>query len=106
MAVDEWLDLMPDSVVVTPYTSQDQYGAAVFSTAGSTYRARWVRTQSEVRDANGNTVIGNHSVWIASTGEIGAKDRITLPDGSTPQMLQAERRSDQTGTHHWKLTLQ
>ena len=110
MAFDRaYLDLMPDSVVITSRaasTAPTFDGTPVWSTSASTFRARVTpqrRTQVDFTD--GTVVQQTHVCWVASTGTISPQDRITLPDGSTPRIIGVTAPADEDGTHHHRLEL-
>lgn len=104
MPVSDFLDLMPDTVTYTPVASRDQYGKPTFGTA-RTYRARVVyktiRTSSMV---SGQETIAAGEVWLAGTlAPPDVDDKITLPNGATPIILNFERFTDDEGVHHTKI---
>ena len=101
---NEFLALMPSTVTISTRSSHNNYGEPSFG-GGTTYRARIVNKAGFVRAADGETVEVTTVCWVASTGTIDISDRITLPDGTTPQILMVERFPDQDGTHHHKLSL-
>ena len=105
-ALDE---LLTETVYFSTASAQTRYGVKTFSTAQTSARARIVVRQSEVRTAQGQTVMSAATVWVKSTGAISAEDRITLPAGilptSQPPILSVERYPDETGPHHHKLSL-
>jgi hypothetical protein len=99
----DFLDLMPHSVVVSTRASHSAYGTAVYSTSGSTYRARVLTKPGFVRSAQGENVAFHTVVWVASTGSIDISSRLTLPDGTTPPIVAMERVPDEDGTYHSKI---
>lgn len=104
----EFLDLMPSSVTVAHLASRSVTGTVTYTTTASTYRARIVQKQHQVRDSQGNTVMAAAVMWIASTGTINATDRIRIPAGSgstAPPILAVESFPDEDGTHHYKIHL-
>lgn len=104
----EFYDLMPATVTVAQLASRTVTGTPTYSTAASTYRARIVQQQHQIRDMQGNTIEAAAILWIASTGTINATDRILMPAGSgstAPPILAVESFPDEDGTHHYKLHL-
>ncbi len=98
-----FLKMMPDTVQRAAWTGQDKNGQPTFAAAVD-IRARVVRKPTVVRRSGSfdveREVISSATVWCA--GEIGwdAKDQITLPDGSTPVILDVRKYPDGDGIHH------
>ena len=98
-------DVMTQTVTVKTLASRNSDGSAAYSTATSTFAARVVNTNRQIRDASGNVVMGQYDVWIASTGTIAANSKITLPDGTAPPILLVHAYPDENGSHyHNKVT--
>lgn len=95
---------MPSTVSISTRASHNSYGEPSFGSA-TNYRARVVNKSGFVRSPSGENVEVRTVCWVASTGTIDISDRITLPDGTTPQIVMVERFPDQDGTHHHKLSL-
>lgn len=101
------LPLMPSTVKISTRSGHNNYGEPTFAATTTSYRARIVEKREFVRTATGETLEQTHVLWIRSTGatSITTDDRITLPDGTTPQILSVELYPDTDGEHHRKLTL-
>jgi hypothetical protein len=104
MAVSDFLDLMPDTVTYRAVTSRDNYGLPSYGSASS-YRARVVyKTLRTTSMSSGQEVLAAGEVWLAGTpSPPDIDDKITLPDGSTPKILNFERFTDEAGVHHTKI---
>lgn len=99
--IDEWHDMMPDTVSVEPFSGVDQYGAYSYGTAVS-YRARAQGRMRMITDVNGEQRMSQVTVYISGTG-IGPQDRLTLParfSPTQPSILSVQPVSDEHGTHH------
>jgi hypothetical protein len=99
-------DLMTDTVVVASRaasTSPAFSGTHTWSTAASTYQARWVRKPSFVNGPDGQVIEISSVAWVASTGTLHPTDRFTLPDGSAPPVVSIEAYPDDDGLHHTKV---
>jgi hypothetical protein len=97
----ELLELMPDTVVLEPYLSQDSYGQATYS-AASTYQARVSGKVKKVTDANGSERVSMVTVYLASAVGVTVQDRITLPARfvpSQPKILAVGLLSDESGAY-------
>lgn len=99
----DFRDIMPHSVTVNALASKGADGAPVYSTSGSTYRARVKNIHRQVRDGRGNVVMAAFEVWLASTSILSAQSKYTLPSGQTPPVLSLAVIPDEDGHHHCKL---
>lgn len=90
-------ELCPHTVTHAPLASRDGFGAPTYG-AGTAYAARLVRKQRVVRTPSGDEVVATGELWIAGTPTVGADDRITLPDATTPDILAVETYPDEAGT--------
>lgn len=103
MPVSDWLDLMPDTVSYEPLASRDGEAKPSFGTLVS-YRARVV--YKEIRTSNrasGQDAIGAGEVWFAGVLTPTIDDRITLPGGAQPNILNWSTYTDEDGPHHTKV---
>src|SRR6185436_8554371 len=100
MPVSDWLDLMPDTVTYEAMTGRDGQSKPTYGTAVS-YRARvvykYIRTSNR---ASGQDAVGTGEVWLAGILYPNIDDRITLPDGSQPIIVNWNVFTDETGPHH------
>lgn len=110
MPIDpDFLELMPHEIVVTriststPYT---QYGAKQFATGTSKVRCRVVQKSRLVRTADGREVFARGKVYLYGDPGITNEDKITLPDGTTPEIVFIESYPDDQGDHHQVLHYQ
>lgn len=103
MPISDWEDMMPQVVTYEAPASRNEYGAITFAAAVS-YRARVVYKQTRiVNRINGQDSIATGQVWLAGAIRPSIDARITLPDGSTPIILNWEMFPDEEGDHHTKL---
>lgn len=103
MPIADWSDMMPHQITLAAVSSRDQYGKPTYGTA-ATYSARVNYKQTRiVNRTNGQDAIATGIVWISGTPTITIDDRITLPDGSTPVILNWETLADEDGAHHTKV---
>lgn len=101
MGIADFLDLMPQTVTLTPFSSIDKYGERTFGTAKNV-KARVVDREERIAIAGGEYAIARGKVYL---GELvspvpSTKDQLTLPDGSTPEILAVRKFPDQAGDHH------
>lgn len=102
---DELLDLMPDtlSVYALKGLSSDGYGTASYTTSVKSYRCRVAESQQLVTTFEGVEQVARTVVWVRSTSTFGPWDKVTLPDGTSPQLLAVEDFRDEAGHHHQRL---
>lgn len=98
----EFITLMPHSITVKPWSSQDKYGKPTFGTA-KTYTGRVVNKVKKVLDINGEERVSNTIVYLNTTDRIDVRDEMTLPAGFVPQVpriIRVDRFPDENGLHH------
>jgi len=98
-------DLLLQTITLERRTGLDQYGAHTYGTAES-LAARVVNRLRMVRNVAGQEVTSNTTIWIIGNNDIKAVDRITLPDGTQPPIIDVLTYPDETGvTHHQEVLL-
>ncbi len=102
MGVNEFLDCMSQTVTLTPFTSSDKYGEPTYGGTPKVVAARVVNKQERIAIEGGETAISRGKVYL---GEVVSpvpltKDQLTLPDGSTPEILAVSQFPDEAGPHH------
>lgn len=93
---------MTQTVTVEPFVSRDTYGAATYGT-GVDYLARVNFKTHFIRTADAEEAVARGTAWLAADGPIGVNDRITLPDGSQPLILDSNAESDEAGPLYVRL---
>lgn len=92
--------LMTDTVTLEPYSGQNSHAEPTFG-AGVQYQARVVGRTRLVRDTDGQQVVSNQTVYLATIpATLTTRDRITLPDGTQPLMMMIERVPDEHGAYY------
>ena len=100
----EFLELMVDTVVITTATGvRNLYAREGQSSTSASYRGRYVRRNQMVRDDAGDEVVSRSQLWLFGAPSLTPRDKITLPDGTTPVILAVERYPDDNGAHHEKV---
>lgn len=102
MALDAaFLDMMPNTVVVYPKASLDQYGKRSFSATGASYRCRVQDSDDLIRTDDGREVVISGRVYLyGAPTTITTDSRIVLPDGTSPVIFRVTVNNDDTGPHH------
>ena len=109
MAVDpQLLALMKDTVLIAPYTGQNEHGEATYG-ADVAYQCRItthimrvvVRTSSTtVAGAFEQVALSSAKIIIGSAPTVGARDRVTLPSGAQPRILEVFGHPDENGPYY------
>ena len=103
MAIDPQLtSFMPHTVTIAPYASYNNYGEETFS--GSTRTASAYVEPGDQMDRGDqiNEKTRSTVAHVADTS-ITLKDKITLPDGTTPEIGTVETYSFVEGLEHTKV---
>lgn len=97
---NDFLDCMPQSVVVNTISTIDAYGKPSFATSATTYAALIQQEQVLVRALDGTEKMAETTAIINATGTINPEDQITLSEGDTRPILSIQTLSDNEGIHH------
>lgn len=97
---NDFLDMMPHSVVVASASSMNSYGKLSHSATNSTYSALVQYEQKLIRAMDGTEKISMAQVIMASTKFISPNDKITLPDGTKRPIFKIDTLADDEGQHH------
>lgn len=108
----EFFDMMPATVQVAPYVSDDQYGKPTYG-ADVAYSARISIKDELVRSHDGREIAARGKVYLFSTVPPittvpTTRDRITLPAQyvpTKPPILDVQPETDQAGIHHVVLVI-
>jgi len=103
---NDFREFMPDTITIEPVTgSTTGYNKRTFGT-GVEYQCRIRHKLQRVINLEGHVTWAKHKVWIAPLASDGSfptldnQARVTLPDGTQPQMLAIEHIDDEDGLHH------
>ena len=112
-SIAAWHHMMSSTASVAPRSGMDGYGKPTYGTAVS-YKAHLSRKRRLVRGANGQEVVSDQALYLATGDNIQPTGKVTLSTadiGSTeaaqisPPIVAVERRFDQYGPHHVVLYL-
>jgi hypothetical protein len=100
-----FLSMMPSTIKISTRSGHNNYGEPTFASTTTNFRARIVERREFMRTATGEVLEQTHVIWCRSTGatSITTDDRLTMPDGTTPQMLSVEMYPDEDLEHHRKI---
>ena len=106
MTIAEYLDFMPNTVTVAPWTGVDAYGASAWGDP-VTYPARIVVRPTRMQRADGTQIVSRARVTIGAAVLISPKDALTVPSAFVaagvpphPPILDVQIIPDETGPHH------
>jgi hypothetical protein len=99
VAISDFLDCMAATVIREPFSSLDKYGERSFG-AGVPIPARVQYREERVTIASGEEQVARGRVYLGELTGIQPEDKITLPDGETPEILAVRRVDDEDGPHH------
>lgn len=96
------LDLLIDTVTIAPYASQDAAGQATYGSPVSyaalvEYSTLKADVLGTLDGRGGATVIFHATVHLDGRPTIGLRDKLTLPSGETPKIINVRSYSDQSG---------
>ncbi len=107
-AISAFAHLMSSTASVAPRTGNDTYGKPTYGTS-TTYRAHVARQQRFVRTAEGQQVLSQQALYLATTDQVLLTSQVTLSTGDVgsteaalirPTIVAVERRFDAVGGHH------
>lgn len=94
---DEFADMMPHSITITPRTGED-HGEPVFGGSPITYApCQVLEGPVRYRNDEGDTIIGNGQAIVAGTPDCPADGKASLPGGRIAPIVHVERYPDETG---------
>ena len=101
--MNDLMEMLTDTVTWVPLTSRDDYGNPIEGTSYQ-YPARLVRKTKLIRNKDQQQVTSTAQVWIGPnlvSGEplpmVKNVDKVTLSDGTSPQIASIEIYQDETG---------
>ena len=101
MPLSDFVDCMPTSVTIKPVTALDKYGEKTYGTA-QTIKAKIMERNERLAITGGEEIVARGRVILGaiSSPTVTTKDQLTLPDGSTPEILAVQPVNDEVGLHH------
>ena len=96
--------LLKDQVSLADITGRNDFGKPTFGAAVS-YSCRIVHNNKLVRDRTGSDVVSTSQVWLTYVESTTVESQITMPDGSTPPILNIEKFPDESGSYYMKVYL-
>lgn len=101
MPLSDFVDCMPTSVTIEPVSTLNKYGEKTYGTAQS-IKAKIMERNERLAITGGEEIVarGRAILGAISSPTVTTKDRLTLPDGSTPEILAVQAVNDEVGLHH------
>jgi len=96
---------LDQTITVNAFASRNIVGDPTYSTAATTYTAREEKRQHLTVGTDGRDVMARGLVFVglSSTGgapSIKVNDKVTLPDGTAPPLVNVETLRDRTSVNH------
>jgi len=96
----DFAELMVDQITVeVSGAPTDVFGGTAYA-AAVTYQGRLVRVNKMVRTDVGDEAVSRSHFYVYGAPGLKPADRVTLADGTTPDVLSVERYPDENGPHH------
>lgn len=97
----DFLELMLQTVTVAAQTGLDSYGKPSFSASPDSYRCRIIWRERILRDQDGREIVeAGRAILTQAAASVTPVHKLTLPDGSTPKIVDVSTLQDQFGNHH------
>lgn len=96
----DYLELMPDTITITPSSSVNMYGARTYGGTPTTIRGRNRNQQELIKDAMGREILTTGRVYCYGNPTVSIGDLLTLPDGSQPIILSIDNNVDEASLVH------
>jgi hypothetical protein len=97
----ELLDLLQQTVTIEPCTGENSAGEPVYG-AAVTYACRVEEMLKTIYNKEGVLVTSTAQVFVDGVVPVGERDRVTLPSGLQPLILNIEVEPDETGAPYYK----
>jgi hypothetical protein len=103
VAIDKQLtNFMPHTVTIAPYTAKNNYGENTFTTTRTA--SAYVEPNTQIsRGEQIDSQTFSRTAYIADTS-ITLRDKITLPDSSTPEISSISIHTEVAGLEHTMVT--
>jgi hypothetical protein len=96
------LSLLKQTVTLAPYASQDAYGQVTWG-AGVSTPCRIVQKNTKVLNPAGEEVLSTTRIYLDGSVSVTVRDKVTLPDATTPPILSIEDYPGASGTSFLKV---
>ncbi|MBC7340955.1 MAG: hypothetical protein H5U02_00615 [Clostridia bacterium] len=96
----DFLAWLKETVLVEKFSGRDKYARPSYA-APVSYPCRIQRKVKLVRDAQGAEVVSTCQIYLDGGADVGVEDRITLPDGSRPPIVNVAVAKDEKGMPHY-----
>jgi hypothetical protein len=90
---------MPTTITIETFASRDGYGERSFG-APTPVLCRLQEKTERVTIPSGEEVLARGRAYLAEITGVTVEDKITLPDGTTPEILAVPKVNDESGPHH------
>lgn len=101
--IEDFLDMMPDTVTIYAFQSQTVAGLPTYATTGTPYRCHIRMKNHMIVDAAGREILARGRIVLGTRNVISVKDKIVLPSEYvpvSPPILAVNVATDESGNHH------
>ena len=99
MALDKQLSgFMPHTVTIAPFASKNNYGEDTYTTTRTA--SAYVEPSQNINDGNQTDEESRSKQAFIADTSITLRDKITLPDGSTPEISSIAIHTEVVGLEH------
>lgn len=92
------LTFMPHTVTIAPYTAKNNYGEDTYTATRTA--AAYVEPDKQLQDGTQTDQETRSKTAYINDTTITLRDRITLPDGSTPNIVSVATHTEVAGLEH------
>jgi hypothetical protein len=97
----EFTEMMNQTLTVEPFVSADSHNDYTWDEESpETCSARIQESNKFIRDKTGVQVLSTVQIYPDGSITIGVLDRITLPDGTQPEIIKVANEVDEYGNLH------
>ena len=104
MVIDrDFFNTLNQSITITPYTGVDEDGEVSFGNDVTYNRCRVTYQTRTFRAASDSVEVLGSQIYVWTEDEISSDDKLTLSDGTSPEILSVIRVHDDDGTYYYTL---
>lgn len=98
---DQFLEMMPDTIIFNASTAMDKYGKKTFGGSNVSVRGRVQYETDLIKDDYGQDIVAMGKVYLyGNYSTITLTHKMTLPNGTSPVIVKVDNKSDTGATAH------
>ncbi len=102
MIARELQALCPNTVTIQPFASADSYSKPTYG-SGVVYTCLIAKQPKMVRTVTGQEKVSMAQIYLTSAPGVSVKDKVTLPDGTTPAIIHVDTYPSDTSTAYFEV---